>query len=345
MEGTGLTPGARTESGAAASCAGCWRSPARGSPLLPSLADAPPSSKGPRPSRAKWGRAQERELQESWNSLLKFNHSHRGRISNLDFQGDILDEFLHQQKLSRQGDQPPAGKEASAALMLLQGEKYLGADEGNEFKIPVLPSGQHLRIEIQSTWGDRHYVGLNGIELFSADGQPIQIAKIWADPPDINILPAYGKDPRVVANLLDGVNRTQDDMHLWLAPFTPGKSHYIFLDFAKPCAVAMIRIWNYNKSRIHSFRGVRDMVMLLDEQCIFRGEIAKASGALSGGAQGILPSRFACVEQGWGWLPPSPAAPPFLCSRAVLMKQRAFCTSKWVGQLPWPEVRKDFPWK
>ncbi|XP_048349805.1 katanin-interacting protein isoform X2 [Sphaerodactylus townsendi] len=244
--------------------------------------DEPPSAKGTRPSRAKWGGAQEHTLQESWNSLLKFNHSHRGRISSMDFQGDILDEFLHHQKISQQGGHLLKAKDPGAILAPRQGEKCLELDDGNEFKIPVLPYGQHLRLNIQSTWGDRHYVGLNGIELFSSEGDPIQITKIRADPPDINILPAYGKDPRVVANLLDGVNRTQDDMHLWLAPFTPGKSHYISLDFAKPCAVAMIRIWNYNKSRIHSFRGVKDIAMLLDEQCIFKGEIAKASGALSG---------------------------------------------------------------
>ncbi|XP_077172354.1 katanin-interacting protein isoform X2 [Paroedura picta] len=245
--------------------------------------DEPPSSKGTRASRAKWGSAQEHMLQESWNSLLQFNHSHRGRISNMDFQGDILDEFLHQQKISRQGETPLKAQDPGATRTSPpQGERLLELDEGDEFKIPVLPFGQRLRIAIRSTWGDRHYVGLNGIELFSSEGRPVPIAKVRANPPDINVLPAYGKDPRVVANLLDGVNRTQDDMHLWLAPFTPGKSHDIWLDFEKPCALAMIRIWNYNKSRIHSFRGVKDIAVLLDGQCIFKGEIAKASGALYG---------------------------------------------------------------
>ncbi|XP_037088354.1 uncharacterized protein LOC119108914 [Pollicipes pollicipes] len=43
-----------------------------------------------------------------------------------------------------------------------------------------------------------------------------------SSPADINVLPEYNRDPRVVTNLVDGVNRTRDDMHLWLAPFTPG---------------------------------------------------------------------------------------------------------------------------
>ena len=34
-------------------------------------------------------------------------------------------------------------------------------------------------------------------------------AQIRADPADINVLPEYSSDPRVVQNLLDGVNRTR----------------------------------------------------------------------------------------------------------------------------------------
>ncbi|KFR12033.1 Uncharacterized protein KIAA0556, partial [Opisthocomus hoazin] len=234
-------------------------------------------------SGAKWRNEQEHTLQESWNSLVQFNYSHRGRISNMDFQGDIFDEFLHQQKINRPGEYKQMRKEGLEMLPKRQEEENsVEAHDGNDFKIPVLPYGQHLVIDIQTTWGDRHYVGLNGIEVFSSKGEPVQISKITAEPPDINILPAYGNDPRIITNLIDGVNRTQDDMHLWLAPFTPGKPHFIFIDFVNSCQVAMIRIWNYNKSRIHSFRGVKDIVMVLDEQCIFKGEIAKASGTLSG---------------------------------------------------------------
>ncbi|NXK90058.1 K0556 protein, partial [Formicarius rufipectus] len=247
------------------------------------LKDEDFSIKDVAPSGAKWCSEQEHTLQESWNSLVKFNYSHRGRISNMDFQGDIFDEFLHQQKINRSGESQQGRKEGLQTLLRRpEGDNSVEAHEGNDFKIPVLPYGQHLVIDIRTTWGDRHYVGLNGIEVFSAKGDPVQIAKITAEPPDINILPAYGNDPRIVTNLIDGVNRTQDDMHLWLAPFTPGKPHFIYIDFVSPCQVALIRLWNYNKSRIHSFRGVKDIVMLLDEQCIFKGEIAKASGTLSG---------------------------------------------------------------
>ncbi|XP_034526111.1 protein KIAA0556 homolog isoform X4 [Ailuropoda melanoleuca] len=256
--------------------------------LISSHSDGPPTGKEDTqptktPPRPWWCSEKEHALHESWDSLSAFDRSHRGRISNMELQGDILDEFLQQQqKGSRHSDQLPPGKEEKPEPRRGPEDSSAETDDGSDFEIPVLPYGQRLVIDIRSTWGDRHYVGLNGIEIFSSEGEPVQIANIRADPPDINVLPAYGKDPRVVTNLIDGVNRTQDDMHVWLAPFTLGKPHSISIDFVHPCQVALIRIWNYNKSRIHSFRGVKDITMLLDAQCIFKGEIAKASGTLTG---------------------------------------------------------------
>ncbi|XP_035987908.1 katanin-interacting protein isoform X1 [Fundulus heteroclitus] len=236
-------------------------------------------------SRSRTHSQQDDTLRESWDSLTKFNQCQRGRISNMGFEGDIFDEFLQ-----RQGRGPPAlpphpaaAPRTPQAVMSEAPDDDACMEQDEEFEIPVLPQGQRLVINILSTWGDRHYVGLNGVEVFSSSGEPLRPAHIRAEPPDINVLPAYGKDPRVVTNLIDGVNRTQDDMHLWLAPFSPGRTHAVFLDFAAAHQIAMIRVWNYNKSRIHSFRGAREVEMLLDGRCIFRGEIAKASGTLSGG--------------------------------------------------------------
>ncbi|XP_030873372.1 protein KIAA0556 homolog, partial [Leptonychotes weddellii] len=255
--------------------------------LISSHSDGPPTGRedtrsGKTPPRSRWCSEQDHMLHESWDSLSAFDRSQRGRISNMELQGDILDEFLQQQTGSRHSDQLPPGKEERPEPRRGPEDSSAEMHDGSDFEIPVLPYGQRLVIDIKSTWGDRHYVGLNGIEIFSSEGEPVQIANIHADPPDINVLPAYGKDPRVVTNLIDGVNRTQDDMHVWLAPFTLGKPHSISIDFVSPCQVALIRIWNYNKSRIHSFRGVKDITMLLDAQCIFKGEIAKASGTLTG---------------------------------------------------------------
>ena len=72
---------------------------------------------------------------------------------------------------------------------------------------------------------------------------PPSSRQIWADPADINVLSEYTKDPRVATNLIDGVYRTHDDMHLWLAPFTPGGHHFIHLVFKQPASIALIRVW------------------------------------------------------------------------------------------------------
>lgn len=47
-----------------------------------------------------------------------------------------------------------------------------------DFIIPELPTGSRLTIDVLSTWGDRHYLGLNGIELFTSDGLPPKIARV-----------------------------------------------------------------------------------------------------------------------------------------------------------------------
>uniref|UniRef100_H2YAI6 KATNIP domain-containing protein n=1 Tax=Ciona savignyi TaxID=51511 RepID=H2YAI6_CIOSA len=152
----------------------------------------------------------------------------------------------------------------------------------DEFEIPLLPCGKNLTINIHTTWGDKHYVGLNGIEVFSKDGCLAKISKITANPPDINILPGYHNDPRRFTNLLNGVNQTCDDINMWLAPYTAGASHLIHILFAEPTHLAAIRIWNYNKSRIHSHRGAKDITVTLDDKLIFCGEIKKASGVATG---------------------------------------------------------------
>lgn len=178
-------------------------------------------------------------------------------------EGDIFDEFL--QRWSRSSPVTP---------------DPVTSDPEEEFEIPVLPQGRYLVMHILSTWGDRRCVGLNGVEIFSASGEPVTPRHISAV---VNGLPEANGD---VSKVTDGVKRTQDDSHMWLAPFVPGRRCEITLDLGETLHLAMIRVWNYNKSRIHSFRGVRDVEMLLDGRRIFRGEIAKASGTLLGG---VLP--------------------------------------------------------
>ena len=149
--------------------------------------------------------------------------------------------------------------------------------------IPVLPSGRTLTINILSTWGDKHYLGLMGLEIFDSTGAKVSlfdpIAQVYADPADINVLDEYTNDPRVVSNIVDPVPFTCDDMHSWLAPFTEGANHVISVVFDTNVTISMIRIWNYNKSRIHSSRGARYVECHLDGGVIFQGEIKKSIGS------------------------------------------------------------------
>lgn len=68
-------------------------------------------------------------------------------------------------------------------------------------------------------------------------------------------------------------------MHVWLAPFSPnGPTNTLTIDLFNAVRLSMLRIWNYNKSRIHSFRGAKEIEISLDSEVIFTGEIQKAPG-------------------------------------------------------------------
>jgi len=77
------------------------------------------------------------------------------------------------------------------------------------FRIPELPRGQHLVVNILSTWGDPFYVGLMGIELFDHTGHSVYLSdvdtQLSADPADLNVLDHGDRvDPRTVDKLVDG---------------------------------------------------------------------------------------------------------------------------------------------
>ena len=68
-------------------------------------------------------------------------------------------------------------------------------------EIPLLPRGLVLTLEILTTWGDPHYVGLSSLEIFDGRGHPItEFDKIEGD--DINSLGVGGGDPRTVDKLV-----------------------------------------------------------------------------------------------------------------------------------------------
>ncbi|KAI3438935.1 hypothetical protein D9Q98_001349 [Chlorella vulgaris] len=175
-------------------------------------------------------------------------------------------------------DQAPGRSSAAQSLAASPS----GTGSGGGFLIPQCPSGRMLELRISSTWGDNHYVGLAGIELFDRHGQALTLThpkrQVSAAPHSINVLPEYSSDPRTPDKLLDGICMTCDDAHVWLAPFTRGALHTVTITLDSPASLGAVRVWNYNKSRIHSLRGARRVELALNDSLIFRGELRQAPG-------------------------------------------------------------------
>ena len=147
---------------------------------------------------------------------------------------------------------------------------------------------------------------MNGLEFFDGSGALIQpnlggmipsdsnsrevcIFSIEANPPGLGSLVGGDvEDPRKVSNLLDGVNITRNDLHVWLAPQINamcsegndplqttdskfGLVATITVRFNKSTQLSFMRIFNYNKSRAHNQRGVKQCKILLDENTIYEG--------------------------------------------------------------------------
>ena len=56
--------------------------------------------------------------------------------------------------------------------------------------------------------------------------------------------------------LIDGVNITMSDEHMWLIPFTLGENHLLTVTLKQPMDITGLRVWNYNKSSESTYRGV-----------------------------------------------------------------------------------------
>jgi Domain of unknown function (DUF4457) len=171
-----------------------------------------------------------------------------------------------------------------------------------KIKTPFFPRGKILKMEIYSTWGDGLYVGLNGLDIFDENGDLLSnnssgkssVLRIESDRKNLLSLPEFENDPREVSNIVNGTNFTRNDLHVWLAPLgnlennnneNIGNSNNsnnsnvnekklitsISIFFKKSITISLIRVFNYNKSRTHCTRGVRDCVFKLDDVTIFEG--------------------------------------------------------------------------
>lgn len=142
--------------------------------------------------------------------------------------------------------------------------------EPPSLRIPELPRGRTLRVKLLRSWGDKDYVGLSAIEVFDGRGEKVRM-----------------RASAEFSRLIDENFLTCDGNFMWAVK---AQSAEIVLDLGARVEIAMIRIWNYNKSRTYASRGCKDISICLDENnevivCdhikIFRGEIKKAMGTLS----------------------------------------------------------------
>ena len=66
---------------------------------------------------------------------------------------------------------------------------------------------------------------------------------------------------------------------MWLAPFKyQDLDNQININLNHSHKITMIRLWNYNKSRIHTQRGAKYISIQMDDHLVFKGEIRKSTG-------------------------------------------------------------------
>ena len=129
---------------------------------------------------------------------------------------------------------------------------------------------------IESTWGDREFCGLTGLEVILDDGSAANLsyADVQGEPHGLSTL-GYDGDVRTPDKLIDGVNNTTDEEHMWLFPFTPGSRHELSIDLRSTKSIKGLRVWNYNKSYDSALsRGAKHVTIFIDNgtsfRCLFR---------------------------------------------------------------------------
>ena len=61
------------------------------------------------------------------------------------------------------------------------GEAQFDYEEEEEvwsFPLPELPSGQVLTLNLLTTWGDTHYIGLTGVEVYDSQGEHVAVKEV-----------------------------------------------------------------------------------------------------------------------------------------------------------------------
>uniref|UniRef100_A0A0N5AIG6 DUF4457 domain-containing protein n=1 Tax=Syphacia muris TaxID=451379 RepID=A0A0N5AIG6_9BILA len=138
-----------------------------------------------------------------------------------------------------------------------------------EFEIPELPKGKRIKFILLNSWDDPHYIGLNTIEIFSSSGKRSKIIDA-----ETNARETVGD---LYSIFYSDQATSSDRQQLWSARYDKMSCPvYITAVLEHDEHIAMVRIWNYDTTRVHALRGVHDLVILLDDIMIFQGEISCA---------------------------------------------------------------------
>lgn len=149
------------------------------------------------------------------------------------------------------------------------------------FVVPMRCVGQFLRIRILSNFGDKHYVGLNGIQIFDSEDEvlldPTKVSfKLFADP-SMAASSSGVEDKRVPENLYNGVNSGEHFDKFFLMPFVNPRRlghptnlgrefSQILIFFEDYHQLGKISFWNYSKT---FSRAAKDVEIFLDESLVF----------------------------------------------------------------------------
>uniref|UniRef100_A0A915JUU1 KATNIP domain-containing protein n=1 Tax=Romanomermis culicivorax TaxID=13658 RepID=A0A915JUU1_ROMCU len=151
------------------------------------------------------------------------------------------------------------------------------------FQIPELPEGRILTFVLKSNWGDLECIGLNGIEIFDFQGQPVSVQTVQVFDCDRENFQNLRLDENsATEKLFDGCYKTTDEKHLWSKRMRDAKNLCVLISvtLTNRTKLAMIRIWNYSKSRVYSNRGIKNLDVYFDEDLIFSGDLEKMVGEI-----------------------------------------------------------------
>lgn len=200
-----------------------------------------------------------------------------------------------------------------------------------EYETPTAPKGFVLKMIIKSTWGDRHFVGLNGLDVFDSEGTSLIAGqskfKLKVSPPSVNVLPGYEKDVRTPEKLVNGQNETFNDGDMWLAPLITDlerlEKHIqntIVIEFGHSISLGAINFYNYTKT---PSRGVREIEILLDETLVFM-----VVDVLFRDISGRVPAAM-IHNQSSRRASPSAGSPSFYDRSATTTTTKIPCSRKW----------------